>query len=86
MNTMHTFEWESSSSQNGKWPKRDALSDSEPENWEIESLLNVPTIEDAVDSVTYILCNKAQDYNLEVQCGSSMNNKLEAMLNKMARN
>lgn len=52
----------------------------------MESLLNVPTIEDAVDSVTYILCNKAQDYNLEVQCGSPMNNKLEATLNKMARN
>ena len=38
-------------------------------------MLNVSTIEDAVGSFTDILCNKAQDYNLEVQCGLPMNNK-----------
>lgn len=76
------FKCELSSRQNGKRAKPDTRSYSEPQNSEIESLLNVHTIDaDAVGSDTDILCDIAQGYDQEEQC-----DKFAAILNKTARN
>ena len=78
-------ECDSPSRQNAKRPRKDAVSDSEPESSDIECLINETNAKDSPANEADILCDIAQDYDLDVQCGSPVGEKLAAMLNKMAR-
>lgn len=78
-------ECDSPSRQNAKRPRKDAVSDSEPESSDIECLINETNAKDSAGNEADILCDIAQDYDLDDQCGSPVGDKLAAMLNKMAR-
>ena len=76
---------DSPSRQTTKRPRKDAVSDSEPESSGIECLINETNAKDSAGNEADILCDIAQDYDLDDQCGSPVGDKLAAMLNKMAR-
>ncbi|XP_044177125.1 uncharacterized protein LOC122959705 [Acropora millepora] len=78
-------ECDSPSRQTAKRPRKDAVSDSEPESSDIECLINETNAKDSAGNEADILCDIAQDYDLDDQCGSPVGDKLAAMLNKMAR-
>ena len=78
-------ECDSPSRQNAKRPRKDAVSDSEPESSDIECLINETNAKDSAGNEADILCDIAQDYDLDDQCGSPVGDKLAAVLNKMAR-
>ena len=79
-------EFHSPSRQNSKRRIRnDALSDSEQVSSDIECLINKTNVNDSAGNEADVLCDKAQDYDLEDQCGSPVGDKLTAMFNKMAR-
>ena len=65
--------------------ERTLFSDSEPETSDIECLINETNAKDSASNEADILCDIAQDYDLDDQCSSSVGDKLAAMLNKMAR-
>ena len=73
------------SCQNAKHPRKDAVSDSKPASSDIECLINETNAKDSAGNEVDILCDIAQDYDLDNQCGSPVGDKLAAMLNKMAR-
>ena len=58
------------SRQNAKHPRKDAVSDSEPESLDIECLINETNAKDSAGNEADILCDIAQDYDLDDQCGS----------------
>jgi len=62
------------------------MSDSESEDLEIDFLIKEHSSNDSPDGEADILCDIAQDYDLEDQCGPAVSDKLAAILNKMARN
>ena len=68
---------------NAKRPRKDAVSDSKPKSSDIE--WNEKDAKDCAGNETDILCDIAQDYDLDDQCDSPVGEKLGAMLNKMAR-
>ena len=78
-------EFDSPSRQNAKRSRRDAVSDSEQTSSDIECLINKTNANDSAGNEADVLCDKAQDYDLEDQCGSPVGDKLAAMFNKMAR-
>ena len=78
-------ECDSPSRQNAKRPRKDTVSDSEPESSDIECLINETNAKDPASNEADILCDIARDYDLDDQCGSLVGDKLAAMLNKMAR-
>ena len=78
-------ECDSPSRQNAKRPRKDAVIDSEPESSDIECLINETNAKDSAGNEADILCDIAQDNDLDNQCGSPVGDKLAAMLNKMAR-
>ena len=78
-------EFDSPSRQNAKRRRNDALSDSEQVSSDIECLINKTNVNDSAGNEADVLCDKAQDYDLEDQFGSPVGDKLAAMLNKMAR-
>ena len=78
-------EFDSPSRQNAKRSRKDAVSDSEQTSSDIECLINKTNANDSAGNEADVLCDKAQDYDLEDQCGSPVGDKLAAMFNKMAR-
>ena len=78
-------EFHSPSRQNAKRSRKDAVSDSEQARSDIECLINKTNANDSAGNKVDVLCDKAQVYDLEDQCGSPVGDKLTAMLNKMAR-
>ena len=78
-------EFDSPSRQNAKRSRKDAVSDSEQTSSDIECLINKTNANDSAGNEADVLCDKAQDYDLEDQCGSPIGEKLTAMFNKMAR-
>ena len=48
-------------------------------------MINETDAKDSARNEVDILCDIAQDYDLDDQCGSPVGDKLAAMLNKMAR-
>ena len=70
-------ECDSPSRQNAKRPRKDTLSDSEPECSDIECLIN-ETIADSAGNEADILCDTAEDYDLDDQCRSPVGDKLAA--------
>ena len=78
-------EFDSPSRQNAKRSRRDAVSDSEQTSSDIECLINKTNANDSAGNEADVLCDKAQDYDLEDQCSSPVGDKLAAMFNKMAR-
>ena len=65
--------------------KMQTVRDSEPESSDIKCLINETNAKDPAGNEADILCDIAQDYDLDDQCGSPVGDKLAAMLNKMAR-
>ena len=78
-------EFDSPSRQNAKRSRKDAVSDSEQTSSDIECSINKTNGNDSAGNEADVLCDKAQDYDLEDQCGSPIGEKLTAMFNKMAR-
>ena len=78
-------EFDSPSRQNAKRPRKDAVSDSQPGSTDIECLINETNAKYSEGDEADILCDIAQDHNLDDRCGSPVGDKLATMLNKMAR-
>ena len=78
-------EFDSPSRQNAKRSRKDAVSDSEQTSSDIECSINKTNGNDSAGNEADVLCDKAQDYDLEDQCGSPVGDKLTSMFNKMAR-
>ena len=51
----------------------------------IECFINKTNANDSAGNEADVLCDKAQDYDLEDQCGSPVGDKLTTMFNKMSR-
>ena len=62
-------ECDSPSRKTAKRPRKDAVSDSEPESSDIECLINETNAKDSAGNEADILCDIAQDYDLDNQCG-----------------
>ena len=78
-------EFDSPSRQNAKRPRKDAVSDSEPESTDIECLINETNAKDSEGDETDILCDIAQDHDLDDQCVSPVGDKLATILNNMTK-
>ena len=61
-------EFDSPSRQNAKRSRKDAVSASEQTSSDIECLINQTNANDSAGNEADVLCDKAQDYDLEDQC------------------